>query len=58
MYLDKKPWTAEGSASATSLACDSTVRSNPAMSTASCAITVLLVYSNTKKNSDRLGPAS
>merc|ERR1719174_1181405 len=53
MYLDRKPWSAMlesdlsrtiqflGSASATSLACDSTMRSNPAMSTASCAITVL-----------------
>merc|ERR1719271_2364551 len=48
MYWDRKPWTAEGSASATSLACDSVVSSNPAINTASCTIYVLAVVQQLK----------
>ena len=59
MYWDRKPWTAEGSASATSLACDPTMRSNPALSTARRAITVLARLQQYKMHkSDELGPAS
>ena len=56
MCLDRKPWTVEGSASSTSRACDTAIRSNPAMSTASCAITEATEGRRVISLGQRLGP--